>query len=312
MSNLFNNIENINEMFSISSLEDNIKMFIDYALLEIGSFINVNRPTPDIAGNNGFHILKMVNDPTLPNRVWEAQRKDWVYESEITYNNTSPLNINGIYINNTFIPVTDSGPYSYQINYPLGRIVFNNPIDPNILVEAEYSYRFIQVIKSSFAPWFIELQKYSNDSSKFQFFGDHFITSNHRVQLPCIVIELAPRTILTPYELGSIKNYITQDVLFHILAENKSRAVNICDLLLAQKDNTFNLYDINKIIKENIADTDVIGQKNPNRRPYKELANSISYIKNRCIIKNSTITGFSNIHNDLYAAVARWSVEIFP
>jgi hypothetical protein len=312
MSNLFNNIDNINAAPAISYLEDSIKMFVDYALLEIGSFINVNRPTLDINNNSGFHKLNYVNDPSLPNRVWEAQRKDWVYESEIVYKGNNPINIDGIYVNNTFIPTSDTGQYSYKINYPLGRVVFNNPIDTSFVVEADYSYRYIQTIKSLNAPWLIELQKYSYDSSKFKFFGDYFTTGNHRIQLPCIVIELAPRTVLSPYELGSIKNYITQDVLFHILAENKTTAINISDSLLAQKDNTFNLLNIVKIITDNIADLDSIGQKNTNRVPYKIVSESFEHIKNRCIIKNSTILGLSSLSSDLYNSTVRWSVEIFP
>jgi hypothetical protein len=312
MKNLFNNITNINEAYTISSLEDNIKMFIDYAFLQIGSFVNVTRESQDINENKGPHKLNYVNDPSLPNRVWESQRKDWVYETEVSYNGLSPIDISGIYINNIFVPLSDTGPYSYRLDYPLGRVVFNNEIDISLSVEMEYSYRYIQTLKSSNTPWMVELQKYSYDSSKFQFFGDSFMTGNHRIQLPCIVIELAPRTILSPYELGSIKNYITQDLLFHILTENKNRSLSICDLLLAQKDNTFNLYDINKIINNNISDLDAFGQKNDSRVPYNQLLDIGGYLKNQCIIKNTTITGMSLINSELHSAVARWSVEIFP
>lgn len=312
MTNLFNNVDNINDMPSISFLEDNIKKFLDYAFLEIGSFVNVVRPSPDIQNNQGFHVLKHVNDPSLPRRVWEAQRQDWVYENEINYSNNKPININGIYINNTFVPITDTGPYSYDLDYNLGRVVFRNDVNTNLLVEAEYSYRHIQTHKSSDSLWFVELQKYSNDSSKFSFFGDHFVTGNHRIQLPCIIIELAPRTILRPYELGSIKNYITQDVLFYVLAENKNKVINIADLLISQKDNTFNAIDLNKIIKDGITDLNVFGHKNSNRISYKILSNSIEYIKNQCIINNTTVIGMSSLSSELYSSTVRWSVEIFP
>lgn len=312
MSNLFNNIDSINESVSISILEDNIKMFLDYALLQIGSFVNVSIPTQDINDTNGFHILRHVNDPSLQNRVWETQRKDLIYESEIQYNNTSPIDISGIYINDVFVPLSDTGPYSYKLNYPLGRVIFNKPIDTSFQIKMAYSYRYIQTLKSSGTPWITELQKYSFDSSKFSFFGDHFVTGNHRIQLPCIIIDLAPRTVLLPYELGSIKNYIIQDVLFHVLAENKNKSINICDMLLAQKDNTFNLYDILNLVKSSVTDLDQVGQKNSHRIPYFQLDNHKEYIKNRCIIKNSTITGLNSINNDLHSSLVRWSVEIFP
>ena len=312
MTNLFNNVKNINDMPSISLLEDNLKRFIDYAFLEIGSFVNVTRPSPDINDNEGFHILKHVNDPSMPYRIWEAQRQDWVYENEIDYLGNKPINISGIYINNIFVPVTDTGQYSYDIDYNLGRIVFRNDMNTSLSIETEYSYRHIQTHKSSDSLWFIELQKNSSDSSKFKFFGDHFLTGNHRIQLPCIIIELTPRTILTPYELGSIKNYITQDVLFYILAENKNKTINIADLLISQKDNTFNALNLNKITKNNVVDLDVFGRKNLNRISYKILSNSIDYIQNQCIIKNTTVIGMSNLSSELYSSTVRWSVEIFP
>lgn len=312
MSKLFNNVNSINDMPSISFLEDNLKKFVDYALLEIGSFINVYRPSPDIQGDQGFHKLNYVNDPASQYRVWEAQRQSWVYENEIEYLGNKPININGIYINDTFVPITDTGPYSYDIDYNLGRIVFRHDMNPSLSVEADYSYRHIQTHKSSDSLWFVELQKYSSDSSKFNFFGDYFMTGNHRIQLPCIIIELAPRTILTPYELGSIKNYITQDILFYILAENKSKTINIADLLISQKDNTFNAIDLNKVIKNNVSDLNIFGHKNINRIPYKILSNSIDYIKNQCIIKNTTVIGMSNLSSELYSSTVRWSVEIFP
>lgn len=308
MTNLFNNVNNINDMPSISFIEENIKKFIDYAFLEIGAFVNVHRPSPDLQGNQPFHVLNYVNDPSLPYRVWESNRKNWIYETEIDYSSNKPIDISGIYINNTFVPITDTGPYSYDIDYNLGRIVFRNDMDTSLIVEAEYSYRHVQTHRSSDSLWYIEL----SDLSKFKFFGDYFVTGNHRIQLPCIVIDLAPRTVLTPYELGSIKNYITQDVMFYILAENKSKTINIADLLLSQKDNTFNALNLNKIIKDNVFDLDAFGHKNPNRIPYKILSNSIDYIKNQCIIKNTTIIGISSISSELHSSTVRWSVEIFP
>lgn len=311
MTNLFHNISDISSSPSISTLEENIKLFLDYALLEIGGFININRPSSG-AQTQGLHILNYVNDPAMLGRVWESNKKDWVYETEVAYNGVSPNSPSGIYINDTFVPVTDTGPYSYKINYPLGRVVFNSPMSTSLKVEASYSYRYIQTYIPDNAPWFKEIQKQSFDKSQFQFFGDSFITANHRVQLPCIIIELAPRTILAPYELGNVKNYITQDVLFHILTENTNKSKNIADLLLMQKDNTFNLLNLRKIAIDNLSDVDYIGQKNPNRQAYRLLSENINYITNKCIIKNSTINGFSSLTSNLYSTLARWTIEIFP
>jgi hypothetical protein len=99
----FNLVSNIGHINPVASLEDNLKSFLDWSFLNIGAFVNITIPDSGISGG-AFHQLKPVLDPSLPqNRVWEAPRKDWVYESGIVHNGNSPIDISGIYLNNTFI-----------------------------------------------------------------------------------------------------------------------------------------------------------------------------------------------------------------
>lgn len=313
MTNLFKNTTNITNKNVIFYLEDSLKMFLDYAFLQIGGFINVNRPTTFIRNNDGLSRLNRTNDPMFQNRAWESVKKDWVYETEIEFDHISPNAISGIYINNNFVPgPTGISPNTYKINYPEGKIVFDKMLPDSTSIELDYSYRYVQVYKSEDCGWFRELQSSNLTRKDFEYKGDNFLTANHRVQMPCIISEMTPRTILIPYELGNITNIVNQDILLYVLSENASKRKEIVETLLMQKDNTFNILDTNKISKDNANDLFYDGQKNPNRSNYGQFSENSDYIKNRAIVKNTTITEFNTITDSLYLGIVRWTIEIFP
>lgn len=309
----FQSVTNIGHKSLFSSLEDNMKSFLDWGFLNIGAFINVNAPTSGI--NNGvFNTLKPVEDPAhTSNTIWETSRKDWVYETGLVYNENEPINISGIYINNTLIPApTGNSSYEYKINYPLGQIVFKNPQPKNSNISINYSYRYIQVYKSSESVWWKELQQLSYDPNFSNNNKANLITANHRIQMPAIVIELIPRTIQTPYQLGNVKNIITQDILLHIYTENMSQRNSIIDILLAQKDRQTYLYDINNIIKDNVQYLTYDGQKNNNGLNYGQIISSPRYQRQVFYIDEATTTEFNTISSSLYNSIVRWSLKIFP
>jgi len=309
----FNLVSNIGQLNPVASLEDNLKSFLDWSFLNIGAFVNITIPDSGISGGS-FHQLKPVLDPSLPkNRVWEAPRKDWVYESGIVHNGNSPIEISGVYLNNTFIPgPTGSGRYTYSINYPLGRITFDNIVNANSTVSLDYPYRYVQVYKSNESSWWKEVQGSSYDPSNFKTNGDYNITSNHRIELPAIIIELTSRNVLTPYELGTTTNIILQDVLIHVFAENPVQRDNLVNILMLQKDKSLRLYDVTKVISSGVAPLNYSGQPNPNRLNYDQLINSAIYQSKYYNIKNVAISELNIITPALYNAILRWSIEIFP
>ena len=305
----FHNVSSITNKNRISLLEDNIKSFLDWSFLHIGGFVNVTIPTSGSSGG-AFHVLKNADDPSLKNKVWQSPRKDWVYETGITYASGSPIVFSGIYLNNTFLPApTGSGSYSYNINYPLGQIIFNNPISPQSLVTANYAYRYVQVYKSSDNFWWKEVQKETYNPSNFNK-QDYAITSNHRVQLPAIIVELIPRTVQIPYQLGSVDNIIIQDIFLHIFTENANQRNILVDALIHQKDKTLNLYDITDVIKNNRYSLNNFGNINPSGYSYPEIVNNFSHYW--CTIKDSNIGELNSLSSSLYNGIVRWSIEIFP
>lgn len=312
MTTQFQHVSSIGSKDRVSSLEDNIKSFLDWSFLNIGGYINVSIPTSGINTINNFSTLKPVSNPSVPSgRVWEAVRKDWVYESGINYNGSSPALFSGVYLNNTFLPApTGSGNHSYSVNYPLGRINFSFNVSASSTVVAAYSHKYIQVYKSSDAVWWKEVQKETYNPDNFKQTNEYSIAANHRVQLPAIVIELIPRTILSPYELGTTENIITQDLLLHIFTQNANQRNSIIDTLLLQKDNVFWLYDVNQVVKNNQTELKISGEINPSGINYPE---AINLYKNHWVmIKNSTIVELNTLSSSLYNGVVRWSMEILP
>lgn len=306
----FNFVDQYGKYGIISQLEDNLKSFLDWAFLNIGAYTNISRTQTNLYGNTMSQLQQAV-DPAVAGKAWESVKKDWVWESGVVYNSGSPTAFSGVYVNNAFIPgPTGNSTYSYTVNYPLGRVTFNKPLTANTKVEAEYSFRNVQIYKSNESDWFKELQEYSYDPSKYNNIKN--LTSTHRVQMPCIILELLPRIVLSPYELGTRRNIITQDLMFHVLAENYSDRMLIIDILLNQKDKTLLLYDINKVVNDNAYSLDYKGSKNPNGKGYEEILSDPDYILNTAHIKNLDIIDLENYGPNIFKGSLRASFLIFP
>jgi hypothetical protein len=306
----FLEVTKIGQKNRISSLEDNIKSFLDWSFLNIGAYINVSIPTSGISGSN-FHQLKPVTDPSNAIKVWESVRKDWVYESGIA--NQSPVRISGIYLNGAFLPSpSGSGSYTYSLNYPLGRVTFNNPVSLSSTVQLNYSYRYVQVYKSSEANWWKEIQQSTYNPAAFKANGDSSITANHRIQLPAIIIELSPRTQQIPRQLGTTQNIIIQDVLLHILAENPVQRNNLIDILMLQKDKTSYMYDVNKVVENNVYGVNYKGEINNSGLNYNQIVANPEYQEYYTYIKDAYLSEVNSLSSNLHNGVVRWSVEMYP
>lgn len=310
----FNYITSIRNKNSISQVEDNLKHFLDWSFLQIDGYVNVSRSS---TAQSGLHTLKpqpQVTGTTIGSqtKTWEGPVKDWVYE------NTSQINppknitsISGIYLNNTFLPApSGSGNYGYYIDYPLGRIVFNNPVNSNSSVKLDYAYRYIQVYKANEAPWWKELSDIiytTTDNAPYS-----TLLSNHKVQMPFIIVEPIARTNQEAYELGNAKNMISQDILLHVFTENTTQRSIITDILLSQKDKSIVLYDVNKVVKNAVYPLNHRGEKNTNGFNYSQLVTDPTYQHQISYIKSADLTELNNFTSSLYNGIVRWTLKIFP
>jgi hypothetical protein len=296
-----------------SELESNLKSYLDWGLLGIGGWFNVEIPTSGAWGGT-FDQLRLVDDPSYSEgQIWETARKDWVWETGVQYTGGTPISITGVSVDGTFYGTGDA-TYGHHYNYPLGRVVFDNPISTTSTVKLEYSYRNVQTYIADQAPWWDELQYNSMrvDDSTFQqtSSGNWAILANNRVQMPAVVIEAVPRRTYQPYELGSSANFVTQDVLFHIVAESRWWRNQLVDIISIQKDNTLMLYDSNKLSESGAYPLDHRGMPVSSPINYSGIVNNPGYQYRSARITDMGVTEMDSYNSRLYEGTVRASFEV--
>lgn len=302
----FKGVNSISQELLLNILESNLKTYLDWSFLHIGAWFDAEIGNSTFYGGNNPSKLIPVSDPSYADgRVWQGVRKDWVWEQTATYNNTNPITITSATVNN-------NANTNFIINYPLGRIIFNNPIALNSNVQLEYSYRFVQVHRSSESPWLDVLQydtfNTNNPDIKRSDDGDWSIGSQQRIQLPAIVIESVPRSRSRPYEIGNNLLWLEQDVSFYVYAETKNDRNKILDILRLQQDLTIQLYDTNLVAQDDNYPLDYYGSLKNNALMYPNLVQNYPWRK--CFFKNISLFEMDSIYPNFYGGMARATVEI--
>ena len=311
----FYGVDSLYQNMYLGVVEENLKSFLDYGFLNIGGFVNVNIPTSGLY-NTVFHKLKPTVDPGYPsNTVWQTPKKEWIWESGITYNNISPNNITGIIINGSGYPTpTGNSTYGYSLDYANGRVHFNKPLPVNANVELAYSYRWCQVTKSSNNQnWkILQTLAYQPDAQINQASsGVYAIEANHRIQMPSIVIEPIARNVTNPYELGSLVSSRQQDILCHIFTENINDRNTIMDILRMQREKPVVLYDIKKIVSSGLYGLNANGSKNPNGLNYGQILQNNDLLWNTMYIRDVNFINMEqNTTSNLFWCITRLTVEV--
>lgn len=250
---LFNGVTDIKADFYSQNLLYGITDWCRWASLQGGAFQNVIKGQS--SGLYGGHpsILRPVSTPNYNNgQVWEGIRSDWVWETGLSYSVT-PRDMSGVYVNDTFYDTsTTSGTYAHHVNYPLGRVVFDTAIPTGSNVKADYSFRTISFAPTK-EPWLQELLYGSLEIERSDFYvmssGSHSQLSHARRQMPAVGIELSTRRGYSPFQLGG-GQYIYQDIIYYVLAENSEDRNQLLDILSNQNDKTIWIPD-RKMMKEN-------------------------------------------------------------
>ena len=233
------------------NLEINILEFCRWSCLGIGAFYNFFLPGSGAYGGS-FTRLRLSEDPNyLEGQVWEGPRQDWVWESGVQYS-TQPIAISGVYVDGTFYPNGSAVPVggNFSINYPYGRILFQNPLATDSVVECEYSARLWQFSPAS-VPWWRGVQYNSLRPDDFQYLsygsGAWSVMAEHRVQLPHVIVDCTPRQSFVGWQLG-LGTRVSQEVMFHILGEEQYDTKTMSDIITAQREKTIILFDKNAIL----------------------------------------------------------------
>jgi hypothetical protein len=294
-----------------SQIENNVLAFFQWGLLGIGAFTNVNRPQSGVFGGT-WHTLRRVNDPAYSGgQVWEGIRKDWVWETGIGFTGVSPIQISGVYVSGTYYP-TGHATFGHYVDYPLGRIVFNNTISSGAPVTLNYSYRNVQMYKEADAPWFNEIQyrSFRTDNDHIDRFasGDFSTLANHRVQLPAVVLEIVPQRNWKPYEMGKGGHWCLQDIKFHVVAENPSDRNKLVDIISAQDDTTIWMYNLNTILESGFYPLNHRGELISNPKMYPELVDNYRFKKLN--FTDIVVSEVESLNIYLYRATIRATAEV--
>jgi len=301
----------LGDVLLTNNIEINLEQYLNWAFLQLGGWWNVTY-VPGGGSNTTFPKTsdparcRSVIDPSYANgRVWESFRLQWVWEQGVdylspvdsnTYNpNTVEVYVNGVLANSS----------TYVVNYALGRIIFNTAIAVTATVRAEYAFRWVQVYTMEKARWFRELQFGSFNGDKADFLqrdtvgGDWSINGQHRVQLPAIVIEAAVRGQSKGAELGNGSLEVSQDVLFHVIAEDSFMRNNLVDILRVQKDKTIWLFNTNEIVADGAWPLDSTGDI-ANSTVYPDLVAEGGYRYKTCWFEDCVLSEVESLHPDLY------------
>lgn len=283
-----------------------------WAMLKIGGFQNVlvSHGTGIYGGE--LSRLRLVDDPNYTNgQVWESARADWVWETGIGYS-VEPKFASGVYVNSTFYPTASTtGTYAHHINFPLGRVVFNSAISTNSVVKADYSYRSVAFGKSK-EVWFQELLYDSFKVERDDFLtssGSHSQLAQARRQLPAVGMELVTRRQYVPYEIGG-GQYINQDMLMYILAENETDRDQLVDILANQDGRT--IWIPNRAWMKASAnyplDLDYRGSPVASPMQFPEIIAATGdggFAWNKVLLGNTTVQLMQTVNSWLYRAVVR-------
>lgn len=309
----FKQVDNLKQTLLMNKLELNLKTWFDWALLSIGGWRDVGIGNAGAYGGD-FSELRLVDDPEFTSgTVWESVKKDWVWETGIDFfdgtanqNPTSP--VTNIQVD-TVVTAVD------HINYPLGRVIFPSAVASTSTVQAEYSYRWVQVSVADDAPWWNELQyrSFRVDDSHFKQLGNGnwAVGSQHRIQMPCIVIEAVPRANSRPYQLGDGSAYVEQDILCHVLAENRTDRNQLVDILRGQFDAAIWLYDNDLVSAAGDFPLDGRGEIVDSTKTYPALVDKATgYRWKVCRFSRTEVSEVEALNSRLFEGTVRMTCEV--
>lgn len=315
-NNEFKGVSHIGNRRLMNILETNLVTWLDWSFLRIGGWMDVDIPSTGIGGGD-FSTLRAIEDETYTNgQVWEGTRKDWVWETGVDYvdidNTTRNPNAVGT-------PTVDgvAATGSYHVNHPLGRIVFDSPISTSAIVKVKHAYRSVQVYRADDASWFTELQYMSFSPEDIQInnvgLSTWRIGSNHRVQMPAIIIEAVPRGSAKGRELGTASRMdLIQDILFHIIAEDRTTRNDITDIIRQQHDGSIWLFDNNTLVADEAWPLDSKGSL-VGSLMYPDMVAETGdggYRWDSCYMENMVISEVQELHTNLHESTVRATVRV--
>lgn len=299
-----------------NEIQDGLLEYFDWCLLEKGNYFNVELGETSPNGEDVSNLRLSSDDNYATGQVWEGFRKNWVWQSGISYSpnpivgddNTNP-GLSGVYVDDVFHPITSTGTYGHHVDYFNGRVVFDSAIPTGSKVQAEYSYKWINLVYANNVPWLREIQRSTYQptsafSSKGE--GEWNTPPQSRLQLPAIAIEIAPGRSFKGYQLGG-GQWVYTDVIFHCIAEDEMTRNKLVDIVSFQNDKKIELFHSNSINAASKFPLDYRGVPVSGALRYPSLVNQYGGISLR-LTKGST-QEMVFLGSELYGGVVRFTTE---
>ena len=243
-----NSLTNAQDATISNILLDNFINFYDWGFVDRGSFYNISIPQSGLYGGDR-HKLRKSDDPRYTSgKVWEGYRKNWVWESGIDGTTQQPITISGVFVDGDFY-ATGNTTKPFYVDYPNGRVIFDDAQSSSANVQIEYSHKWVDVVPAEGISWFRQIQSRSfrNESGfHVENSGGWAVLGQSRVQLPALAVEVIPPRSLEGYQLGGGQN-VNNDIVFYVITENHWECANIMDSVLYQNDRNIHLYDPTKV-----------------------------------------------------------------
>ena len=301
-----------------NEIQDNLVEWLDWGLLNKGNYFNVTLGELAPNGEDYSRLRLATNDHYTTGQVWEGFRKNWVWQSGINVptmdppivgsNNEMP-GISGVYVDGNFEPTSGVGAFSHHVDYFNGRVIFDEPIATGTVVQAEYSYKYINVMYANNMPWYKEIQAKSLEPAASFLDSDNGpwnIPPENRAQLPLIAIEVVPNRTFKGYQLGG-GQFVYTDVLFHCLAEDEVTRNKIVDIVSLQNDKNILLFDSNKINANSDFPLDYRGVPVPSALRYPDLVEI--YNKGKLRLTKTVVQNMVMHSTTVFGGVVRITTE---
>lgn len=294
-----------------NELQDNLIEFFDWGLLEKGNYFNVTLGETSHEGFDYSRLQPSISEHYSEGQAWEGFRKNWIWQSGVNppsgidapivgTNNVIP-GISGIYVDDTFYPSDTVGQYSHCVDYFNGTVVFNDPIPTGSKVQAEYSYKYINLIYANAVPWLREVQTNTLQNKTL-----NPIPTEMKIQLPAIAVEVVPARTMKGLQLGG-GQWVYTDVLFHCIAENDITRNSLVDIVSYQNDRSIKTFDTVSISSSNDFSLDYRGVPNSGALSYPQMLSK--YPGSPIFLKSVRSSDSSVINSNIYLASVRFTVE---
>lgn len=307
-----NSLTNAQDATISNILLDNFINFYDWGFVDRGSFYNISIPQSGLYGGDR-HKLRKSDDPRYTSgKVWEGYRKNWVWESGIDGTTQQPITISGVFVDGDFY-ATGNTTKPFYVDYPNGRVIFDDAQSSSANVQIEYSHKWVDVVPAEGISWFRQIQSRSfrNESGfHVENSGGWAVLGQSRVQLPALAVEVIPPRSLEGYQLGGGQN-VNNEIIFHVITENHWECANIMDSVLYQNDRNIHLYDPTKVGMSGASPFNYRNELRTHAIPsglYPNLVDNFYWRK--CWINSSKSNDITQMTPDLYIGSVRCSTEV--